>query len=237
MFRLWGWQTVPEDGKPEFEMGVIVGKALDTRTPVFLEEMRYLIFQPYWNVPKSILLGEVLPAIRKNPGYLDLQNMEIVDGQGDDAKPVAATPDNLDRLANGKLRVRQRPGPKNSLGQVKFMFPNDENVYLHSTPAQLLFGRARRDFSHGCVRVENPVALAKWVLRDQPDWTEEKIRAAMNGEPSKRVALTQPLRVVLFYVTATFIPDDRAIHFAEDIYDQDARLDKALHARRSALSS
>ena len=237
MFRLWGWQTVPEDGKPEFEMGVIVGKALDTRTPVFLEEMRYLIFQPYWNVPKSILLGEVLPAIRKNAGYLDHQNMEIVDGQGDDAKPVAATSDNLERLAKGQLRVRQRPGPKNSLGQVKFMFPNDENVYLHSTPAQSLFGRARRDFSHGCVRVENPVALAKWVLRDQPEWTEEKIRAAMNGEPSKRVPLTQPLRVVLFYVTATFIPDDRAIHFAEDIYDQDPRLDKALHARRSALSS
>ncbi|MEO5761743.1 MAG: L,D-transpeptidase family protein [Vicinamibacteria bacterium] len=234
MFHLWGWDSVPESGKPTFDMGVIVGKALDTRTPVFLEEMKYLIFQPYWNVPKSILQSEILPNIRKNPGYLDRQEMEIVDGQGDDATPVPASPENIRLLAADKLRVRQRPGDKNALGQVKFMFPNDENVYLHSTPAPALFGRARRDFSHGCVRVERPTALAKWVLQDQPEWTEEKINEAMNGKPSQRVQLTRPIRVVIYYVTATVIPDDNSMHFAEDIYEQDPKLDKALHERKRA---
>ncbi|MEO8361320.1 MAG: L,D-transpeptidase family protein [Vicinamibacteria bacterium] len=234
MFHLWGWDSVPESGKPTFDMGVIVGKALDTRTPVFLEEMKYIIFQPYWNVPKSILQSEILPNIRKDPGYLDRQEMEIVDGQSDDAKPVAATPENIRRLAANKLRVRQRPGNKNALGQVKFMFPNDENIYLHSTPAPVLFGRARRDFSHGCVRVERPAALAKWVLQDQPEWTDEKIKAAMNGKPSQRVQLTRPIRVVIYYVTATVIPDDNSMHFAEDIYDQDPKLDQALHERKRA---
>jgi murein L,D-transpeptidase YcbB/YkuD len=232
MFRLWGWDSVPETGAPAFGMGVIVGKALDTRTPVFLEEMKHLIFQPYWNVPKSILQKEILPILRRDPGYLARQDMEIVDGQGDDAKPVAATSDNLRLLAQEKLRLRQRPGAKNALGQVKFMFPNDENVYLHSTPAPELFGRARRDFSHGCVRVEDPVALAQWALKDQPEWTREKILAAMNGKPSLVVPLTRPIRVVLYYVTATVIPGEDSIHFVEDIYNQDPVLDKALSSRR-----
>ncbi len=231
MFRLWAWDKVPESGVPDFDMGVIVGKALDTRTPVFLEEMTHLIFQPYWNVPKSIVHSEMLPILRRNLGYLESQDMEIVDGQGDDAKPVPATLANVERLASAELRLRQRPGPKNALGQVKFMFPNDENVYLHSTPAPVLFGRARRDFSHGCVRVEDPVKLAEWALSDQPEWTREKILAAMNGDPSVMVKLTRPIRVVLYYVTATVIPTDNTVHFAEDIYNQDPRLDEALRAR------
>jgi murein L,D-transpeptidase YcbB/YkuD len=231
MFHLWAWDKVPETGAPDFGMGVIVGKALDTRTPVFLEEMRYLIFQPYWNVPKSILLDEVLPLIRRKPNYLASQGMEIVDGQSDDAKRVEPDEDNLELLEKGKLRLRQRPGPKNALGQVKFMFPNDENVYLHSTPAPELFGRARRDFSHGCVRVEDPVKLAEWALKDQPEWTREKIIAAMNGKPSQRVQLTKPIRVVMYYVTATVIPDENAIHFADDIYKHDPPLDRALAAQ------
>jgi murein L,D-transpeptidase YcbB/YkuD len=235
MFRLWGWDTVPESGAPGFEMGVVVGKALNTRTPVFMEEMKHLIFRPYWNVPKSILEGEILPILRKNLGYLDAQDMEIVDGQGDDARVVAATASNVDLLARGKLRLRQRPGAKNALGQVKFMFPNDENVYLHSTPAPQLFGRARRDFSHGCVRVEDPVALAQWALKDQPEWTREKIVASMGaGTPSFRVPITRPIRVVLYYVTAAVIPAENSVHFADDIYDQDPRLDKALKKRRKA---
>ena len=231
MFHLWAWDRVPESGIPDFGMGVIVGKALNTRTPVFLEEMKYLIFQPYWNVPKSILQKEILPILRRDLGYLARQDMEIVDGQSDEARPVAATSENVSRLAEGKLRLRQRPGPKNSLGQVKFMFPNDENVYLHSTPAPELFGRARRDFSHGCVRVEDPVALALWALKDQPEWTREKVVAAMNGAPSFRVNLMRPIRVVMYYVTATVIPDDGTVHFADDIYGHDPRLDKALQAR------
>lgn len=230
MFRLWGWDKVPLSGAPLFEMGVIVGKALNTRTPVFLEEMEYLIFRPYWNVPKSILQKEILPILHRDPGYLARQDMEIVDGQGDDARKVPATATNVDRLARGELRLRQRPGPKNALGDVKFMFPNDENVYLHSTPAPELFGRARRDFSHGCVRVENPLLLAEWALNDQPSWTRERIQEAMKGPPSQRVPLTRRVRVVLYYVTAAVMPNDGAIHFAADIYNQDPRLDRALSA-------
>lgn len=231
MFRLFAWDKVPESGVPDFEMGVIVGKALNTRTPVFLEEMTHLIFQPYWNVPKSILHGELLPILRRDLGYLTRQHMEMVDGQGDDATVADPTAENVERLARGELRLRQRPGPKNALGQVKFMFPNDENIYLHSTPAPELFGRARRDFSHGCVRVEDPVALAVWALKDQPEWTREKIVAAMNGTPSFKVNLTKPIRVVMYYVTATVMPDTNTIHFAEDIYKQDPKLDQALKGR------
>lgn len=234
MFRLWGWDSVPPSGAPSFEMGVIVGKALNTQTPVFLEEMKYLIFQPYWNVPRSILEQEILPLLRQDAGYLARQDMEIVDGESDEARPVAPTVENIDRLARGDLRLRQRPGPKNALGEVKFMFPNDENVYLHSTPSPSLFGRARRDFSHGCVRVEDPIGLAEWVLKDQPQWTRKRIQAAMKGKPSQRVALTRPIRVVLYYVTAAVMPKDETIHFAEDIYAHDPRLEQALHAPRKA---
>ncbi len=234
MFRLFGWDSVPETGAPDFNMGVIVGKSLDTRTPVFMGEMKYVTFRPYWNVPKSILQKEIIPILRRNLGYLDRQDMEMVNGQGDDAKPVEPTPANVDLLAQGKLRLRQRPGPKNALGQVVFMFPNDDNVYLHSTPAPELFGRARRDFSHGCIRVEDPVALAVWALKDQPEWTREKIVAAMDGKPSFKVLLTRPIRVVIYYVTATVIPAENAVHFADDIYGHDAQLDKALRERKKA---
>ena len=234
MFRLWGWDRVPETGAPDFEMGVIVGKAMNTKTPVFMGEMKYVTFLPYWNVPESILQKEIIPTLRRGLGYLDRQNMEMVDGQGDDARPVPQTSANVDLLAKGKLRLRQRPGPNNSLGRVMFMFPNDDNVYLHSTPAPVLFGRARRDFSHGCIRVEDPVALAVWALKDQPEWTREKVLAAMNGTPSFRVPLTRAIRVVIYYVTATVIPAENAVHFADDIYGHDPVLDKALRERRQA---
>ena len=234
MFRLFAWNSVPETGAPDFDMGVIVGKALNTRTPVFMGEMTHLIFLPYWNVPKSILQKEIIPILRRNLGYLERQDMEMVDGQGDDARKVEPTPENVARLAKGELRLRQRPGPNNSLGQMKFMFPNDDNVYLHSTPAPELFGRARRDFSHGCIRVENPVGLAVWALKDQPEWTREKIVEAMTGKPSLRVPLTRPIRVVIYYVTATVIPAENAVHFADDIYDHDLPLDKALRTRKKA---
>jgi len=234
MFRLFAWDKVPETGAPDFDMGVIVGKALDTKTPVFMGEMKYLTFRPYWNVPRSILEQEILPILRRNLGYLDREDMEMVDGQGDDAKPVEAAPANVDRLARGQLRLRQRPGPKNALGQVMFMFPNEDNVYLHSTPAPALFGRARRDFSHGCIRVENPVTLAAWALKDQPEWTREKILGAMEGKPSFRVRLTRSIRVVIYYVTAAVIPAENAVHFADDIYGHDLPLDKALRARKKA---
>ena len=194
------------------------------------ERLRYVVFRPYWNVPSSIVQKEILPALARDPSALRRQDLEIVRGGGDDAQPVAETPENIAMLQAGGLRLRQRPGPRNSLGLVKFIFPNDADVYLHGTPAVQLFGRPRRDFSHGCVRVEDPVALARWVLRDQPAWTVERIEAAMNGGSPQRVDLLRPLPVILFYVTAMANPDG-TLQFAEDIYGHDARLEQALAAR------
>lgn len=234
MFRLWAWDAVPSSGAPSFAMDVVVGRALDTRTPVFVEEMRYVIFRPYWNVPPGILRRDILPAIERDPEYLRQHDMEIVRGLGDDAPPVLPTADNLSLLRSGLLRVRQRPGPTNAMGLVKFIFPNDENVYIHDTPAQEWFGRARRDFSGGCVRVEDPVALAQWVLGDQPGWTRDRILSAMNGSGPHRVNLARPIQVILFYVTAVVMPEDGTIRFAEDIYGHDTRLDRALALLRQA---
>jgi murein L,D-transpeptidase YcbB/YkuD len=213
MFRLWAWDPVAPAASL-VDMNVVVGRALNTRTPVLSEKMRYIIFRPYWNVPPSIVRNE------------------IVRGAGDNVQPAeTSSPQNLALLRQGVLRVRQRPGPKNSLGLVKFIFPNDDNVYLHDTPATQLFGRARRDFSHGCVRVEKPMALARWVLRDQPEWTPERIDAAMAGPSSQRVDLTRQLPVILFYMTAMVTPSDHALRFAQDIYGHDARLVRALASR------
>ncbi len=233
MYRLWAWTGIPPSGAPALGMKVIVGRAFDRETPVFVDEMQYVIFRPYWNVPPSIARGEVLPAIARRPGYLQRQDMEIVAGPGDDSRPVPATAANLALVRQGKLRVRQRPGPKNALGLVKFVFPNDENVYLHDTPAPQLFGRTRRDFSHGCVRVEDPAALAEWALEGEGDWTRERIEAAMNGARSQRVTLRRPIQVILFYVTAVVMPEDGTVHFADDVYGHDRRLHAALAGRGS----
>ena len=233
MYRLWAWTGIPPSGAPKLGMKVIVGRAFDRETPVFVDEMQYVVFRPYWNVPPSIARGEVLPAIARRPGYLQRQDMEIVAGPGDDARPVPVTAANLALLRQGKLRVRQRPGPKNALGLVKFVFPNDENVYLHDTPAPQLFGRTRRDFSHGCVRVEDPAALAEWALAGEGDWTRARIEAAMNGDRSQRVTLSRPIQVILFYVTAVVMPDDGSVHFADDVYGHDRRLHAALAGRAS----
>jgi murein L,D-transpeptidase YcbB/YkuD len=233
MFRLWAWDGGGGQALPVVQMGVIVGRAVRTQTPVFADEMTHLIFRPYWNVPRSILVNEVLPAAERDPNYLQRNDMQIVAGQGDDARPRAATPENLAAAREGRLRVRQLPGPRNALGLVKFIFPNDDNVYLHDTPAQRLFGRSRRDFSHGCVRVEDPVALAQWALKDEPEWTRERIVAVMQGSQTMQVNLRRPLPVLLYYITAAVTPDDGAVHFAEDIYGHDPKLERALARPRA----
>ncbi len=229
-FQLWGWDSSPAEAAPSFGMGVIVGRALNTQTPVFVGEMQHLIFRPYWNIPPSIVRNETLPALAHDPDYLRRHDMEIVAGPGDEARAVALTAENLAQLRQGRLRVRQRPGPKNALGLVKFVFPNDNNVYMHDTPAPQLFSRPRRDFSHGCVRIEDPVRMAEWALKGQDDWTRDRILAAMTTNRSQRVNLARPIQVILFYVTTVVMPDS-TIRFAEDIYRHDDRLDRAL-ARR-----
>ena len=235
MFRLWAWDPATPDSTT-ITMKVVVGRALKTQTPVLYEKMDYLVFRPYWNVPSSIVRNEVLPTMTNDDGYLRRNDMEIVRGGGDDAKVVAASDENIAALRQGDLRLRQRPGPKNSLGLVKFIFPNDANVYLHDTPARQLFARERRDFSHGCVRAEDPVGLALWLLNGQPGWTRDDIETAMAGAPSRRVGLTQPLPVILFYMTAMVMPADQTLHFANDIYGHDPRLARALASRRMASS-
>ena len=160
-------------------MRVIVGRAMRTQTPVFANTMKYVIFRPYWLVPTSILRHETIPKTLRNPNYLADNGFEVVDRSGNIVPSSPASDDVIDGLRSGALSVRQKPGAKNALGLVKFIFPNQYNVYLHSTPEQELFSRSRRDFSHGCIRVEKPADLAAWVLRDKPEWTMDKIQAAM----------------------------------------------------------
>ncbi|HEX7140208.1 MAG TPA: L,D-transpeptidase family protein, partial [Vicinamibacterales bacterium] len=231
MFQLWAWDQIPPTGTPLFGIGVIVGRALDTQTPVFVATMRGVVFRPYWNVPRSILRHEILPALTRDRGYLERHDMEIVRGEGDSAPVVDLTADAIGGLRRGVLRVRQRPGPQNSLGLIKFEFPNEESVYMHGTPAQALFARPRRDFSHGCVRIEDPVRLAQWVLNDDVRWNRERIVAATTGWSSVRADVPQPIQVILFYTTAAVMPDDGSVRFAADIYGHDARLDRALERR------
>lgn len=227
-YHLWAWDSTGTEGVPSIDMGVIVGKrAVDTRTPVFVDDMRYLIFRPYWNVPLSIARNEIVPAAMKDHTYLAREDMEIVRGQSDGSPVVESSKENLEKVAKGELRVRQRPGERNALGLVKFIFPNDANVYLHGTPAQSLFNRASRDFSHGCVRVEQPVDLAEWVLRDVAGWDRGRILAAMEDNKSTRVDLTTPVRVVLFYTTALARLDGK-VEFSEDIYGHDTKLLEAM---------
>jgi murein L,D-transpeptidase YcbB/YkuD len=193
--------------------------------------MSYLIFRPYWEVPYSIALKEIVPTARNNPADIERRQMEIVRGSGDSGTVMPNTKENVELVAKGTLRLRQRPGPNNSLGLVKFMMPNRYNVYLHSTPAQSLFAETRRDFSHGCVRVSDPVGLAQHVLRDSPDWTREKILAAMNGSSSVTVTLKNKIRVFILYGTAIATEKGNVLFF-DDIYHHDERLEKALAARR-----
>jgi murein L,D-transpeptidase YcbB/YkuD len=228
MFRLWTWDSIGESATPSLQMHVIVGRAFTTQTPVLVEEMQYLVFRPYWNVPTSILRHEILPKLIRDPDYLRREHMEIVEGSSDNARVAGTTAENLARLRAGALRLRQGPGPTNSLGLVKFVFPNDFDVYMHGTPSPALFKQARRDFSHGCVRVEDPVALAEWALRSEPNWTRDRVIAAMHGNDSVRVDLAAPIQVVVFYTTAVVTPDDGRMHFADDLYGHDRSLDAAL---------
>ncbi len=213
----------------DLSMKVVVGKAYRHKTPVFASYMKYVIFRPPWNVPRSIQRQELVPEAMKNPKYFLEKDFEIVDTHGNVASEGEIDPEILKQLRSGKLALRQRPGPKNSLGLIKFVFPNDHDVYMHDTPATVLFSKARRDFSHGCIRVEDPVALAEWVLRDQPEWTSEQIRAAMNGGQTVRVSLVTPIPVLILYSTAV-VMEDGEIRFFEDIYGHDAALERALAA-------
>ena len=229
-FRLWAFANGRRQSAATLTMPVIVGGAVSAKkTPVFIGDMRYVEFAPYWNVPPSIQRKEIVPRLERDPGYWDREGFEAVSARG--GRPITALDAaTLESLARGALRVRQRPGEKNAVGAVKFVLPNTMDIYLHGTPAKQLFERSRRDFSHGCIRVEDPEALAQFVLADQAQWTPQRIEAAMAGETTTTVTLTQPIPVVIFYTTAIVDATDR-VFFAPDIYGYDAKLEKALRQR------
>ncbi len=216
------------DHQLDFTMRVVVGASKDNHdTPVFTHMMKYLIFRPFWNVPVSIIKKELVPHIQANPGYLEEKNYEVLGRSG---KPI--TTYTASSIEHGGYLVREKPGPGNSLGLIKFMFPNQYDIYLHSTPAVGLFGRQRRDFSHGCVRVQHPDQLAVWVLDGQKDkdgeWDLDHVNAAMNdGEDNKQVSLKTQLPIVIFYLTA-HVDGDGKVDFFDDIYHYDADLDDTL---------
>jgi murein L,D-transpeptidase YcbB/YkuD len=225
-FRLRGYAA--RDQAPAISMGVVVGSAARRHeTPVLLADMQYVVFRPYWYVPRSITRNEIVPNIREDPSYVTRNNYEIVSGHGPRADRFAADETAIGELDLGALRLRQAPGPNNALGLVKFIFPNPSHVYLHDTPSKALFRRSRRDFSHGCIRVESPVALARFVLG--PEWTEARVTEAMKGRDNRQVNLPAPVPVVLYYTTAV-VEEDGELFFFDDIYGHDARLARLLSA-------
>ena len=211
------------DHKLDFTMRVVVGQVMGQHeTPVFTHMMKYLVFRPYWNVPVDIARKELVPHIATNHGYLASKNFEVTNNKG-----VVLADYTAKEVSQGEVMVREKPGPKNSLGLVKFMFPNQYDIYLHSTPAVSLFERTRRDFSHGCIRVQKPVDLAVWVLEGQGgDWDLDKVQEAMNSGPdNKTVSLKTPLPIVIFYLTA-IVAEDGQVNFFDDIYGYDSEMQK-----------
>ncbi len=198
-FKLYAY----DKNKLDFSMNVVVGKYVH-KTVLFSGDIKYIVFSPYWDVPASILKNEILPGIQKDPNYLKRNNMEWVGN-----------------------RVRQKPGPKNSLGLVKFLFPNSYNIYLHDTPAKSLFQESTRAFSHGCIRLGEPEKLANYLLKNNPDWTPQKINAAMHRGVEKYVTLKNPVPVYIGYMTA-FVDSDGRINFRDDIYKRDEALEKMI---------
>jgi len=201
-FMLHGY----EDGKHTFKMNVVVGST-QNHTVIFTGKLKYVVFSPYWNVPASILKKEILPGIKRNSNYLAKHNMEWNGGQ-----------------------VRQKPGPSNSLGLVKFLFPNSYDIYLHDTPSKSLFNESRRAFSHGCIRVSEPFDLARWILRSQPEWTTESITKAMHANREKFVNVKSDINVFIGYFTA-FVDRQGKLNFRDDIYGHDREMEERMFVK------
>jgi murein L,D-transpeptidase YcbB/YkuD len=227
---------VMEDGRPALVMKVVVGKDY-RRTPVFSDRMSYLVLSPYWNVPPSIAVQDKLPLIKKDPGYLARQNMKLFQGWGADAREIDPWSIDWSRVtaSNFSYRLRQEPGPQNALGKVKFMFPNKFNVYLHDTPSRDLFAKPERTYSSGCIRLEQPLELAQYLLRDDPSWTREKILSAVEKRAEQTVPLAKKIPVHLLYWTA-WVTEDGAIHFRRDIYGRDKKVQDALGEEPPAVN-
>jgi len=222
-----------EGDTPALAMRVIVGEP-ETPTPLFSDEMTTVVFSPYWNIPESIAEGETLPSAARDPDFLLRNNIEVVSTSGGSVDPFSI--DWSGDLASQGLRFRQRPGSNNALGLVKFMFPNRFNVYLHDTPGDRLFFRDERTFSHGCIRIENPAAMAEYVLGDQPEWTGERISVAMNARQERAVALKEKLPVHIGYWTAWVQPDG-SVTYTDDPYGIDTSHARVRQSQRRHQTS
>jgi murein L,D-transpeptidase YcbB/YkuD len=218
------------DGTVAFYKNVIIGKAYGHKSPIFEKEIQYVVFRPYWDVTPSIQRNEIVPHILKDPNYIAKHNFEVVTPKGEVVTDNQVTPEVLEGIRSLRLMVRQKPGETNSLGLVKIIFPNPDNVYLHGTDAPELFSQDVRDFSHGCIRVEKPEDLVAWVLRNNPGWDLERVEATMNGQKNNlQVNLLTRIPVLIVYGTAA-VNEENQIRFFDDIYGYDAELDKALAA-------
>lgn len=214
--------TAVDQGQTALQMRVVTGKE-ESPTPIFSDEMTTVVFSPYWNVPRDIARNETMPAVMHDPGYLGRNNLEVVRGGR------VLDPWSVDWSRPGNVQFRQRPGPRNALGGVKFIFPNQFDVYFHDTPADALFMQVERDYSHGCVRLEKPFEMAQWVLKDQPEWTPEKIQAAMSSGREQHIALKQRLPVYIVYQTV-WVDEDGTVQFRDDVYGHDAQQERILPA-------
>lgn len=223
-----------DHGERVLDMRVVVGSELaDSRTPAFADSMSYLEFAPYWNVPENIAESEILPQLLEDPDYLERNEYEIVTSWDEDGEVIPLSELSIYDILPDSFQyfVRQRPGPLNALGRVKFMFPNQFSIYLHDTPAHDLFDRRVRAYSHGCVRVQHPDQLAEWVLQGHPEWSVAQIAEAMESEERLRVDLPQKVPVYLLYLTA--FDRDGELQFRNDLYDRDAELIEALGGERA----
>ena len=209
-------------------MRVVVGRPFD-RTPVLSDTMRYLVLNPYWHVPSNIARTELLPKLKRDPSYLARYKLRVFPNSRLDAQEVA--PSTVDwstiTTAHFPYRLRQDPGPLNALGRIKFMFLNKYHVYLHDTPARPLFEETQRDFSHGCIRIQHPIELAVYLLRNNPRWDRDSLLAALDNAEDRSVPLREPMPIHLLYWTA-WADADGTIQFRRDIHDRDATLFTAL---------
>ena len=197
------------------------------KSPVFRDEMKYLVFNPTWTVPYSIATKEILPQIQSEPDYFAKRDFDVKDRNGKLVDPESIEWSELSRR-NFPYTLVQRPGPNNALGRVKFMFPNEHAVYLHDTPSKSLFGRAERAFSHGCIRVENPFKFAE-ILLGADGWTQDRFQEVLDSGEIKTVFLSKPMPVMLLYWTAQVDPGGD-VHFYQDVYDRDQRIEDGLNS-------
>jgi murein L,D-transpeptidase YcbB/YkuD len=218
------------DGTVSFYKKVIVGKAYGHQSPVFEKDIQYVVFRPYWDVAPGIQRNEIAPHIERDPNYIAKHNFQVITAKGEVVTDNAVSPEVLQGIKTGRLMVRQKPGSTNSLGLVKIIFPNPEDVYLHGTDEPQLFSRDIRDFSHGCIRVDQPADLVAWVLRNNPGWDLERVKGAMNGDKDNlQVNLVTRIPVLIVYGTVA-VNEENQIRFFDDIYGYDAALEKALTA-------